>query len=45
MYAAGKIVASVCHGPVCLVECVKPDVGRRRCGHDAPCQISYRIQV
>jgi len=25
MYAAGKIVASVCHGPMCLIECVKPD--------------------
>lgn len=25
MYAAGKIVAAVCHGPMCLIECVKPD--------------------
>lgn len=25
MYAADKAVASVCHGPMCLIECVKPD--------------------
>ena len=25
MYAAGKVVAADCHGPIGLVECVKPD--------------------
>lgn len=25
MYAAGKIVAAVCHGPIGLCECTKPD--------------------
>jgi putative intracellular protease/amidase len=25
MYAAGKYVATVCHGPMCLIECNKPD--------------------
>lgn len=25
MYASGKVVAADCHGPICLVECVKPD--------------------
>lgn len=25
MYAADKLVATVCHGPMCLIECVKPD--------------------
>merc|ERR1712048_1010180 len=25
MYAAGKPVAAVCHGPVCLAQCNKPD--------------------
>merc|ERR1719343_155244 len=25
MYASGKIVSSVCHGPTCLVDCVKPN--------------------
>ena len=25
MYNAGKIVATVCHGPICLCECTKPD--------------------
>jgi len=25
MYASGKIVAAVCHGPVCLAQCKKPD--------------------
>merc|ERR1712014_374278 len=24
-YASGMIVASVCHGPIALAECVKPD--------------------
>jgi len=25
MYASGKVVAAVCHGPVCLAQCNKPD--------------------
>ena len=25
MYAANKVVASVCHGPICLTDCVKAD--------------------
>ena len=25
MYNAGKVVCSVCHGPMCLTDCVKPD--------------------
>jgi putative intracellular protease/amidase len=25
LYASGKIVAAVCHGPVCLAQCNKPD--------------------
>jgi len=25
MYAAGRVVAAVCHGPVCLAQCNKPD--------------------
>lgn len=25
MYAADKVVATVCHGPMCLIECVKAD--------------------
>jgi len=25
MYAADKVVAAVCHGPVCLAQCKKPD--------------------
>jgi len=25
MYASGKVVAADCHGPLCLVDCVKPD--------------------
>ena len=25
MYNSGKIVSAVCHGPVCLVDCVKAD--------------------
>jgi len=25
MYAAGKPVVTVCHGPICLVNCTKPD--------------------
>jgi putative intracellular protease/amidase len=25
MYAAGKVVAADCHGPICLAECNKPD--------------------
>jgi len=25
MYGAGKVVATVCHGPICLAQCKKPD--------------------
>ena len=25
MYKSGKVVAAVCHGPMCLIECVKED--------------------
>lgn len=25
MYEAGKVIAAVCHGPVCLADCVKSD--------------------
>ena len=25
LFASGKVVAADCHGPLCLVDCVKPD--------------------
>ena len=25
MYNAGKVVSAVCHGPICLIDCTKPD--------------------
>jgi putative intracellular protease/amidase len=25
MFAADKVICTVCHGPICLIECVKPD--------------------
>lgn len=34
MYAAGKIVAADCHGPICLAVCNKPDGSPLVAGHE-----------
>ena len=44
-YAAGKVVGAVCHGPIGLIECQKPDGTPLVAGLEVTCFSDARTSV